>query len=69
MENGRLSVQGEIGLGIQLLIYNFNLSEFALAIAAVAGIILSIIFTATGKINDVKMEEYVESGGFEVKEE
>ena len=56
-------------LGIQLLIYNFNLSEFALAIAAVAGIILSIIFTATGKINDVKMEEYVESGGFEVKEE
>lgn len=55
--------------GIQLLIYGFNLSEFALAISAIAGIILSIIFTATGKIDDIKLEEYKESDGWEVKEE
>lgn len=56
-------------LGFQLLVYGLNLSEFALAIAAIAGIILSIIFTATGKIDDVKLEDYKEADGFEVREE
>lgn len=44
--------------GIQLVISGFSLSEFALAISAIAGIILSIIFTASGKISDVKLEDY-----------
>ena len=56
-------------LGFQLLVYGLNLSEFALAIAAIAGIILSVIFTATGKIDDVKLEDYKEADGFEVREE
>lgn len=56
-------------LGFQLLVYGLNLSEFALAISAIAGIILSVIFTTTGKIDDVKLEDYKEVDGFEVKEE
>lgn len=56
-------------LGFQLIVYGLNLSEFALAISAIAGIILSVIFTATGKIDDVKLEDYKEADGFEVKEE
>lgn len=56
-------------LGFQLFVAGFSLPEFALAIAAIAGIILSVIFTATGKIADVKLEEYKDAGGFEVKDE
>ena len=56
-------------LGFQLMVYGFSLPEFALAIAAIAGIVLSIIFTASGKIDDSPLTDYEEADGFAVKKE